>query len=63
MDIKELVDEDTFSRYNQLNDIRSVGLFTYDEQEEWIKLSSDVLYKILQQDDIKEMLVRMKQHD
>jgi hypothetical protein len=63
MDIKELVDEDTFSRYNQLNDIRSVGLFTYDEQEEWIKLSSDVLYKILQQDDIKEILVRMKQHD
>ena len=63
MDVEKLLDEETFIRYNQLNDIRKIGLFTYDEQEEWISLCSDIMYKILNQDDIKQILDRMKIYD
>ena len=51
----------TTERYNELNAIRENGVFTYDEAEEWIKISTEILLDILRENE--ELLHRMKQNE
>lgn len=48
-------------RYNELNAIREHGVFTYDEAEEWIKISTEILLDIMKENE--ELLYRMKNNE
>lgn len=48
-------------RYNELNAIREHGVFTYDEAEEWIKISTEILLDIMNYNE--ELLYRMKNNE
>ena len=49
--------EELINRYHTLNAIREQDMFTHNELEEWIKISTLILYAML---DDKEILMRLK---
>ena len=47
-------------RYEELAEIQKHDLLTYEEQEEYIALSTEILYKMMQNDEVvKDILTRL----
>ena len=54
------MDEKLIQRYHELWTIQKVTLLNYEEMEEFIEISTKLLYQILNEEDNKAILKRLK---
>ena len=54
------VDNELIKRYHELYNIQQVTLPTESEMEEFIEISTKILYKILEEEDNKAVLNRLR---